>query len=242
MLEFDANAMPDEDIMISTIPSVPVHSPGVEGDESEVSPSTTAYTPDSAEETEQVESMQDRFVVILTTFRNWKLTLDLPCVQAERDDGPEAPRVALADAQSRPRRLPRLSALGAHQGARGGCTDLVPNPVHRVHAAQPIRRSQHFPEALRHRAEGSSGVVHIRVHPLGGIGSCHSVSTSATLHSSNRVATSSRAVSVDGDGRFRIGRSTQSAPSRNQGLQPRSLAGCDPDVFGGTGARLPALR
>jgi hypothetical protein len=35
-----------DDIMISTIPSVPVHSPGVEGDESEVSPSTTAYTPD----------------------------------------------------------------------------------------------------------------------------------------------------------------------------------------------------
>jgi hypothetical protein len=66
MLEFDADAMPDEDITISTIPSMPVDSPGVEGDESEVLPSTTAYTPDNAEGNGQVEETQDRFVVILT--------------------------------------------------------------------------------------------------------------------------------------------------------------------------------
>lgn len=57
MLEFDVDAMPDEDITISTIPSVPVHSPGV-------SPSTTADTPASAEENGQVEGTQDRFVDI----------------------------------------------------------------------------------------------------------------------------------------------------------------------------------
>lgn len=65
MLEFSVDAMPDEDITISTIPSVPVHSPGVESDEAEVSPSTTADTPDSVEEDEQVEGTKDRFVVIL---------------------------------------------------------------------------------------------------------------------------------------------------------------------------------
>lgn len=84
MLEFDVDAMPDEDITISTIPSVPVHSPGVESDKSEVSPSTVAAAPDSAEENEHVEGIPDRFAAILTTFRNWKLTLDLPCAGRAR--------------------------------------------------------------------------------------------------------------------------------------------------------------
>lgn len=121
---------------------------------------------------------------------NWELTLDLH-VQAEQDDGPEASRVALANAQSCPLPLPRLSALGAPQGASGGSTDLVPDPLHCVRAAQPIRRNQHFPDALRNRAEGSSDVVHFRVHTPSGFGSRHSVSTPSTLQSSNRVATSS---------------------------------------------------
>ncbi len=63
MLEFDADAMPDEDITISTIPSVPVHSSGLESDKSDSHP-TSADTPDRAEEFEQADSIQNRFAVI----------------------------------------------------------------------------------------------------------------------------------------------------------------------------------